>query len=217
MTMSDLPRRPPACGWRRPGPCPAYDPDEPTGVSRMPTVTVVVVPDGAGARALARRPLPGGGTAQLDAVRPIGTRVKVVPPVYVELEITVSLRGGEDGVEAAIRSALEAWLAGSGIGGILRAGDAAACVPGRPRRPPGAEGGSADCQPRLLPDRGGGYPGSPGGPFQSSGRCTWSAFRWSGSDTDMVRRRSVRRHGANTGPDGILLRRTVDGRPVPPH
>ena len=111
---------------------PAYDPDEPTGVSRMPTVTVVVVPDGAGAR-----PLPDGRflaavQRQLDAVRPIGTRVKVVPPVYVELEITVSLRGGEDGVEAAIRSALEAWLAGSGIGGILRAGDAAACVQAAP-------------------------------------------------------------------------------------
>ena len=58
--------------------------------------------------------------------------MKVVPPVYVELEITVSLRGGEDGVEAAIRSALEAWLAGSGIGGILRAGDAAACVQAAP-------------------------------------------------------------------------------------
>ena len=111
---------------------PAYDPDEPTGVSRMPTVTVVAVPGGAG-----ERPLPDGRfleavQRQLDSVRPIGTRVKVVGPVYVELDVDVSLRGGEDGVEEALRSALEDWLAEAGIGGDLRAGDAAARVQAAP-------------------------------------------------------------------------------------
>lgn len=107
---------------------PAFDPDEPTGVSRMPTVTVVVVPDGAGARPLPDRRFLSAVQRQMDRLRPIGTQVKVVPPVYVELDVDVRLRGGEDGVEDELRSALERWLAETGIGGLLRAGDAAACV-----------------------------------------------------------------------------------------
>ena len=111
---------------------PAFDPDEPTGVSRMPTVTGVVVPDGAGARPLPDRRFLSAVQRQMDRLRPIGTQVKVVPPVYVELDVDVRLRGGEDGVEDELRSALERWLAETGIGGLLRAGDAAACVQAAP-------------------------------------------------------------------------------------
>ena len=110
---------------------PAYDPDEPTGVSRLPTVTVVAVPAGSG-----DRPVPDGRflaavQRQLDGVRPIGTQVKVVPPVYVDLEIDLSLRGGEED-DGPVRAALEDWLVRSGIGGTLRAGDAAAVVQAAP-------------------------------------------------------------------------------------
>ena len=70
--------------------------------------------------------------AQMDRVRPIGTQVKVVPPVYVELQVTMTLRGGEDDLETGARQALSAWLEETGIGGVLQAGDAWALVQGLP-------------------------------------------------------------------------------------
>ena len=70
--------------------------------------------------------------AQLDRARPIGTRVKVIPPVYVELSIRVSLRGLEEGGEQALAADLRGFLAASGIGGTLRAGDVYARVQAAP-------------------------------------------------------------------------------------
>lgn len=113
---------------------PAYDPDEPTGVSRGPTVAVVVVPGGGG-----ERPMPDGRfleavQRQLDSCRPIGTSVKVIPPVYVDVDAAISLRGGEDGVEQAVGRALGEYLSleGVGIGGTVRAGDVGAIVQAAP-------------------------------------------------------------------------------------
>ena len=111
---------------------PAFDPEEPTGVSRLPTVTVVAVPAGAGERPLPDRRFLAAVQARLDRLRPIGTRVKVIPPVYVELTVRVSLRGSEDGVERTLEEALRSFLEGCGIGGILRAGDIAALVQAAP-------------------------------------------------------------------------------------
>ena len=62
---------------------PAYDPDEPAGVSRMPTVTVVAVPAGAGERPLPDSRFLAAVQRQLDEDRPIGTQVRVVSPTYV--------------------------------------------------------------------------------------------------------------------------------------
>ena len=111
---------------------PAFDPEEPTGVSRLPTVTVVAVPAGAGERPLPDRRFLAAVQARLDRLRPIGTRVKVIPPVYVELTVRVSLRGSEDGVERTLEEALRSFLEGCGIGGVLRAGDIAALVQAAP-------------------------------------------------------------------------------------
>ena len=107
---------------------PAYDPDEPAGVSRMPTVTVVVVPAGMGERPLPDRRFLEAVQRQLDGVRPIGTRVKVVPPVYVDLFVQVTLRGGENGTEAALAAGLRTYLEEVGIGATLQVGDVAALV-----------------------------------------------------------------------------------------
>ena len=107
---------------------PGYDPDEPTGVSRLPTVTVVAVPAGAGDRPMPDRRFLAEVQRQMDRVRPIGTQVKVVPPVYVELQAEVTLRGGEEDLEDAVRERLSAWLKESGIGGTLQAGNAWALV-----------------------------------------------------------------------------------------
>lgn len=111
---------------------PGYDPAEPTGVSRLPTVTVVAVPAGAGERPMPDEHFLQAVQAQMDRVRPIGTQVKVVPPVYVELQVTMTLRGGEDDLETGARQALSAWLEETGIGGVLQAGDAWALVQGLP-------------------------------------------------------------------------------------
>ena len=111
---------------------PGYDPAEPTGVSRLPTVTVVAVPAGAGEEPLPDENFLAAVQAQMDRVRPIGTQVKVVPPVYVEIQAALTLRGGEEGLEEELRRGLSAWLEETGIGGVLQAGDAWALVQGLP-------------------------------------------------------------------------------------
>ena len=107
---------------------PGYDPDEPTGVSRLPVVTVVAVPAGTGERPLPDRRFLATVQRQMDTVRPIGTQVKVVPPVYVELEADVTIRGGEADVAETLREKLSRWLESAGIGGTLQAGEAWALV-----------------------------------------------------------------------------------------
>lgn len=111
---------------------PAYDPEEPAGVSQLPTVTVVAVPAGREKRAVPDRRFLAAVQEQLDRVRPIGTRVKVIPPVYVELSVRVCVRGLEEGGEPALEEALRAFLSGCGIGGTLRAGDVYATVQAAP-------------------------------------------------------------------------------------
>lgn len=109
---------------------PAYDPDEPTGVSRTPTVTVVVVPGGAGDRPVPDERFLQAVQRQLDRRRPIGTSVKVISPVYVDVDAAVSLRCGEEDVEQAIARVLRNYLSleGVGVGGTVRAGDISAMV-----------------------------------------------------------------------------------------
>lgn len=111
---------------------PGYDPEEPTGVSRLPTVTVVAVPAGTGDRPLPDSRFLAAVQAQMDRVRPIGTQVKVVPPVYVDIQIDVTLRGGAEDLETLLADQFSAWLGNSGIGGPLRAGDAWALVQASP-------------------------------------------------------------------------------------
>ena len=65
---------------------------------------------------------------QLDSVRPIGTQVKAAPPVYVDVNLSVSLRGGEEDLEGELERRVRAWLEDNGVG----AGDAAALVQGVP-------------------------------------------------------------------------------------
>lgn len=68
----------------------------------------------------------------MDRVRPIGTQVKVVPPIYVDIQLDVTLRGGPEGLEQILNDQLSAWLEGTGIGGTVRSDDALALVQGAP-------------------------------------------------------------------------------------
>ena len=48
--------------------------------------------------------------AQLERYRPVCTSVKVVPPQYVPVGISLQVRGRGPGLEAAIRKQVEAYL-----------------------------------------------------------------------------------------------------------
>lgn len=109
---------------------PAYDPDEPTGVSRTPTVTVVAVPGGAAGRPMPDERFLHSIQRQLDKCRPIGISVKVVSPVYADIDVAISLRSGEEVMESAIEQALRSYLSVDqvGIGGTVRPDDIAALI-----------------------------------------------------------------------------------------
>ena len=114
---------------------PAYDPDEPTGVSRGLAVTVVAVPAGGGEKPLPDKRFLEAVQRQLDRVRPIGVQVRAVAPVYVEVDLALSVRTGSGETEAALRKAMADYLCRErlGIGGTLRADDVfaeAQSVPG---------------------------------------------------------------------------------------
>ena len=113
---------------------PAWDPDEPTGVSRFPTVTVAAVPAGGG-----DRPMPDGRflaavQRQLDRARPIGVKVKVCPPEYVEIDVSLTLRGGEDDLEGYLTRVFREHLSGArmGVGGTVAVSDLAALAQSAP-------------------------------------------------------------------------------------
>lgn len=109
---------------------PAYDPDEPTGMSRGLTVSVVVVPDGGGEKPLPDRRFLRAVQNQLDRVRPIGVQVRAVAPVYVEIDLTLSVRVSGSGTEEALRETMQSYLRREklGIGAVLRADDVLAQV-----------------------------------------------------------------------------------------
>ncbi len=96
-----------------------FDPDEPSGKSRLPVVTVVALP-------FSTKPQPMPDSRFLNAIqrhietkRPICTVVKVVPPVYVPIGISVTLRASGD-MQAQIRQAAEEYLH---VGGDRSIGD----------------------------------------------------------------------------------------------
>ena len=114
---------------------PAYDPDEPTGASRMLVVSVVVVPAGSGEKPMPDRRFLEAVQRQLDRVRPIGVRVQAIPPVYVEIDLSVSVRANSAEAGETLRQALSLQLyqGQAGIGKTIRVDDiflAAQSTPG---------------------------------------------------------------------------------------
>lgn len=96
---------------------PGYDPEDPTGVGIGPVVTVVAVPDGE-----SRCPMPDARflravQRQLEQARPIGTQVKVIPPVYVPISVELSLMAYTWGDQAV--ASCRQWFARREIGETL--------------------------------------------------------------------------------------------------
>ena len=142
---------------------PAYDPEEPTGVSRLPTVTVVAVPAGAGERPLPDRRFLAAVQAPAGPAAPHRHPGEGGAPGLCGADRPGLPAGRRGRRGAALEAALRAFLAGSGIGGVLRAGDVAALVQAAPGVLQVRRGGPAHHRARLLSERGRGHPAAPPG------------------------------------------------------
>lgn len=99
---------------------PGYDPLEPTGRSRHPVVTVVVIPASHDPRPMPDRRFLESVQAHLNGHRPIGTVVRVMGPRYIGVTVSAQLRSAGPVDERQLRRAAADCLAvgrgGRGIG-----------------------------------------------------------------------------------------------------
>ncbi len=104
---------------------PGYDPAEPTGVSHTPAVTVVVVPASGQARPVPDERFLAEVQRRLEQRRPVCTKVRVAPPVYEDVYVSLSLKTGDGVTRDSICALLEGYLSadGVGIGGVIRPGE----------------------------------------------------------------------------------------------
>ncbi len=104
---------------------PGYDPAEPAGISRTPTVTVVVVPASGQARPVPDERFVAEVQHRLEQRRPVCTKVQVAPPVYEDVYVSLSLKTRDGVTREKICALLERYLSvdGVGIGGLIRPGE----------------------------------------------------------------------------------------------
>lgn len=105
--FAQIARRTPGLRVMQAGAIAGYDPDRPQGGTGC--VTVVTLPYSQQPRPLPDADFLSKVQAQMEDVRPVCTRVKVVAPLYVRIHVSVTLltAAGATGVEAAVRAALE--------------------------------------------------------------------------------------------------------------
>lgn len=89
---------------------PGYDPMEPTGHSRHPVVTVVVMPANHSPRPMPDARFLAAVQAHLDGLRPIGTVVRVTAPRYVGVTVSAQLRTAGPVDEGLLHRAVERCL-----------------------------------------------------------------------------------------------------------
>lgn len=87
-----------------------FDPDEPTGHSRIPVVTVVVLPWSTQPQPLPDARFLSAVQAHLQKLRPICTVVKVIAPRYVPIGALVQVHGNAEGLREQIREAIQSYL-----------------------------------------------------------------------------------------------------------
>ena len=104
---------------------PGYDPEEPTGSSTTPVVTVVVAPAASKPQALPDERFLVEIRNRLRYHRPVCTCVKVVAPEYKEIDAVIRLQAGESVDQTQIRRLVETYLSaeGVGIGGQISPGE----------------------------------------------------------------------------------------------
>ena len=105
---AQIARRTPGLRVMQAGAIAGYDPDRPQAGAGC--VTVVTLPYSRQIRPLPDADFLAKVQAQMEAVRPVCTRIKAVAPLYVRINVSVTLltAAGATGVEAAVRAALEA-------------------------------------------------------------------------------------------------------------
>lgn len=111
-----------------------FDPDEPGGKTRIPTVTVVTAPYSGTPRPTPDARFLAAVQAHLDALRPICTVVKAAAPRYTPVGISVSVCAVR-GCEARVRKAVENYFAVDGtreIGDNVLRDDLIAALSGLP-------------------------------------------------------------------------------------
>ena len=87
-----------------------YDPDEPSGVSRLPVVTVIAVPYSGGERPMPDARFLEAVRMHIESLRPICTKIMVSAPRYVPIGITVQVRASGRDVELNLREAMAEYL-----------------------------------------------------------------------------------------------------------
>lgn len=104
-----------------------FDPEEPSGHSRIPVVTVVVLPGSSRPRPLPDARFLHTVQAYLNGLRPICTVVKVIAPTYVPVGISIQAQGAGEELAASIREAVQRYLQvghkGRSIGDPVRRDD----------------------------------------------------------------------------------------------
>ena len=110
-----------------------FDPEEPSGRSHLPVVTVVALPGSSRVRPLPDARFLHTIQAYLERLRPICTVVKVVAPTYVPVGVSLQARGAPGPqLEEEIRQAVERYLQvgekGRAIGDPVRRDDLAAAL-----------------------------------------------------------------------------------------
>ena len=90
---------------------PGYDPLEPTGNSRHPVVTVVVLPANQSHRPMPDERFLQAVRSHLNRRRPIGTVVRVMAPRYVGITVSAQIRAAGPVDEGAVSRAVAEYLA----------------------------------------------------------------------------------------------------------
>lgn len=99
---------------------PDFDPEEPTGHSVIPVVSVVVVPYSEGPQALPDARFLAVVQRRLEAMRPICTRVKVLPPRYVGFVVSMQMIAESEKCATQARAVVEGCFSGNKEGAIGR-------------------------------------------------------------------------------------------------
>lgn len=89
---------------------PGFDPKEMNSKVSKPIVSVVVVPYSQDARPMPDQRFLDAVSYEMEKCRPICTKVKVLPPRYVEVGLQVRLQAEDTLEEKTVRDAMEAWF-----------------------------------------------------------------------------------------------------------
>lgn len=89
---------------------PGYDPEEPSGQSKIPVVTVIVIPAGSGERPLPDEAFLREVRGYLEEHRNIGTALKVKGPRYFPFELTCELAVSSPVSEEEVKEAVSEEL-----------------------------------------------------------------------------------------------------------